>query len=315
MRKRDFDIVPTPEHSDPFKEIRDQVKTFEPSDLLYYVTLLGTLPGNEIKCTMLETLFKVIISTRKKKFKNSKLNKEDIERLLENLKTNYDWKLFEDFTPTQLFDYPAIWILGKRYNVFSGPEDRSYEFWKELISDYFPIRDAFQTKGYDPVEIIEDILTLETALVSLIRKHATELCEIDKLTFPSSELFKSWKHTINEWYQNSPNKTFYERHSVKLGRKINSQHLVEQTPYETLYKIFAISFEQCIVPNFQHNLFDFLNTIFLSDFKDLKKQNPSLSYDTSQRLYTSLVKILRSENNFTRLVYSLLYTSPSPRDS
>ena len=102
-----------PESSDPIKEIRDQVKKFEPSELLYYTTLLGALPGNEIKCIRLETLFKIIISTRQKKFKNSTFYKKDVEKLLNSLEPICAWDLLEDYTPTELLNYPAIWILGK----------------------------------------------------------------------------------------------------------------------------------------------------------------------------------------------------------
>ena len=236
--------------SDPVKEIRDQVKAFEPSELLYYVTLLGALPGNEIKCIRLETLFKIIISTRKIKFKNHIFRKEDAEKLLNSLKTFHPWKFLEDFIPIQLFDYPAIWILGKRYNVFSGPQDRAYEFWKELVSDYLPVRDAFHAKGYDPVKIIEEILSLETTLVSLIRKHENDFRKVDDLLTPSAELFKSWKYTLNEWYLHSPNKAFYEQHSVRLGKKINHRRLIEQEPIETICRSFAIRFDHCVVPSF-----------------------------------------------------------------
>ena len=43
------DTTKPSEFSDPIKDIRDQVKQFDPYDLLSYVTLLGALPGNEIK--------------------------------------------------------------------------------------------------------------------------------------------------------------------------------------------------------------------------------------------------------------------------
>ena len=287
----------TPKSSDPIKEIRDQVKKFEPSELLYYTTLLGSLPGNEIKCVRLETLFKIIISTRQKKFKNSTFHKEDVKTLLNSLESFTTWDFFEDYIPTELLDYPAIWILGKRYNVFSGPQDRAHEFWKELISDYFPIRSEFHVKGYDPVEVIKEILSLETTLVSLIRQHKKKLYKVGGLSIPSPKLFESWKHVINEWYNNSPNKTFYEQHSVRLGRKINYKCLVEREPLETICRHFAINFDHCLVPIFQHNLFDFLDILFLSDFKYLKNQNTSLSYDTSSRLRRRLLKLFPDERN------------------
>ena len=286
----------TSEFSDSFKKIRDQVKEFDPYDLLSYITLLGALPGNEIKCVRLETLFKIVISTRQNKFKNSEFDEEGIKKLLSDLDSLYNWPLLEDFVPTPLFDYPAIWILGKRYSIFSGPQDRAYEYWKELVSDYFPVRNEFLVKGYDPIEIIEEILSLETDLVSLIRKHKDDIHKAGDMLIPSSELIELWKCTINEWYQNSPNQTFYEQHSVRLGRRIDHAHMIEPEPLETIYKFFSVRFVHNAVLTFQHDIFGFLNTLFLKDFKDLKDQKPSLLYDTSCRLLRNLSKLFPIEN-------------------
>ena len=276
--------------SNLIEEIRAQIKEFDPCDLLYYITLLGALPGNEIKCVRLETLFNIIISTRQNKFKNLEFQKEKIKKILSDLDAHYNWNLLEDFTPIQLFDYPEIWILGKKYSIFSGPQDRTYEFWKELISDYFPVRGAFRVKGYDPVEVIKEILSLETTLVGLIRKHKDELYKVGDMMFPSCRLFKSWKFTINEWYKHSPNKDFYDRHSVKLGKKISYADLIEPKPLQTI-GFFSVRFARQAVPIFQHNIFTFLNILFLADFKDIKNQSPSLSYDTSNRLLKNLLKL------------------------
>ena len=286
----------TSNFSDPFKQIRDQVKEFDPYDLLSYITLLGALPGNEIKCVRLETLFKIVISTRQNKFKNSEFDGKRIKKLLSDLDSLSNWPLLEDFVPTPLFDYPAIWILGKRYNIFSGPQDRAYEYWKELVSDYFPIRKEFLVKGYDPIEIIEEILSLETDLVSLIRKYKDDIHKAGDMLIPSSELIESWKYTINEWYQNSSNQTFYEQHSVRLGRKIDHAHMIEPELLETIYRFFSVRFVHNAVPIFQHDIFGFLNTAFLKDFQDLKNQKPSLSYDTSDRLLKNLSKLFPIEN-------------------
>ena len=283
----------TPKFSNPVEEIRDQVKKFDPCELLYYITLLGALPGNEIKCARLDALFKITISTRQKKFKNSGLREEKIEKMLSDLGALYDWSVLEDFTPTPLFEYPEIWVLGKKYNIFSGPQDRAHEFWKELIADYFPVREVFRVKGYDPGEIIKEILSLETTLVGLIRKHKDELYKVGDMMFPSCRLFKSWKFTINNWYQHSPNKDFYEQHSVGLGKKINYENLIDTDFLETT-KFFFVRFTHRAVPIFQHNIFSFLNITFLTDFKDIKNQNPSPSYDTSNRLYRSLSKLFPS---------------------
>ena len=59
-----------PQITDPVKIIRDRIKEFEPYEILSYVALLDALPGNENKFVRLETLCKVILSTRQKKFKN-----------------------------------------------------------------------------------------------------------------------------------------------------------------------------------------------------------------------------------------------------
>ena len=284
----------TSEFSDPFKQIRDQVKGFDPCDLLYYITLLGALPENEIKCVRLETLFKIVISTRQRKFKNYEFDEEVTKKLLNDLGSLPDWYAYEDFDPTPLFDYPEMWVLGKKYNIFSGSEDRSYEYWKELVLDYFPIREAFLVKGYDPVDVIKDVLSLQTTLVSLIRQHKDDICKVGDMSFPSSELFESWKCTINDWYQNSPNRDFYEQHSVKLGRNIDHAHMIELEPLETMCKFFSIRFTHNAVPIFQHNIFSFLNILFLRDFKDLKNQKPSLSYDTSDMLYRCLSKLFQT---------------------
>ena len=147
------------------------------------------------------------------------------------------------------------------------------------------------------MEIIKEILFLETTLVSLIRQHKKKLHKVGGLSIPSPELFESWKHAISKWYNNSPNKLFYERHSVRLGKKLNYDCLVEREPLETICRYFAINFDHCIVPIFQHNLFDFLDILFLSDFKYLKTQNASLSYDTSSRLRKRLLKLFPYERN------------------
>ena len=280
--------------TDPVRIIRDQVKQFDPHDLLSYITLLGTLPGNEDKYVQLDTIFRIIISTRQKKFKNSEFDPDDIIKLLDDMDSNFYCEPPIVSIPTSIFDYPQVWILGKRYHIFPGPRSLAYDYWQELVTDYFPIRKAFDVKGYDPINIIEDVLSLQSRLVSVIRKHRDSISEIRGTHIPSPELFESWKRAINEWYQHSPHKSFYDQHSVTLGRKINSNDLFDHDPIHTICQFFSISFAPKTAPIFQYDLLSFLSLVFLNDLKSLRKQNPLLLYDTFGALSRNLSKLFPS---------------------
>ncbi len=284
-----------PQITDPVKIIRDRIKEFEPYEILSYVALLDALPGNENKFVRLETLCKVILSTRQKKFKNLEFGKDDIAQLLDDLDSFHDWSPLEDVIPVSLLDHPGVWLLGRRYHIFTGIEYRFSDFWRQLISDMYPVRKSFHAKGYDPIHIIEDILSLQSRLVSVIYEHKDSISKIGDVSVPSPELFESWKHTINQWYQQTPHQSFYAQHSVSLGRKMD-QSLITEPDLLTPSTFFSVDIAGRTVLIFQRGLLNCLSALFLDDFKSLHQQNPSLLYDSSDVLLRHLSKLFLSEN-------------------
>lgn len=286
------------ESSDPIKDIRDFVKKFNPVQMLNYLSVTAALPKNEIYCLRLETLFKIIISIRVKKFQNNELDDSSIDELLQKLETLQNWQMLEDFTPISLFDYPSIWILGKKYEIISGLQDRAYEYWKELVSDYFPIREKFSEYGYDPIVVIDEILTLQTKLIKFLKSQNVTYRKSGSLSVPSFELVQEWENIFIDWYDQTSCKIFLESHSVSFGRALPISKLVEQEPVDTLYKFYSLNVGDSTIPIFQHCVFGFLNSLFIKHFKELHEQNNDIHFDTKTRIYNKLIKLFNSQNIF-----------------
>lgn len=268
--------------------LKEFIKKFEPEELLNFVVILSSLPENRLHIVRFETLFKLIASIPEHEFNKSKLTENHSITMLEKLAEFTDWSPVEDYVPISILDYPPLWILGKRFRVFSGVQDRTYEYWKDLIAYYFPLRDVFVDKlGYDPIQLILDLLEFHNKLFSLIeRKHVSNKT-VNGIYLPHPELIESWKKISLEWYKKTTWQSLLASKSIQLGN-LSFKEVIETEPIESLYKICGINFTKSQLMIFPHCIQGFVSYMLNEDLQKLGDISNEVIYNTQSRIYREL---------------------------
>jgi len=248
------------------EELKSEILKCNPAELLQIISIMGSLPQNKEKIPRLETLFKLITSLSKDEFQNNEFDASYLENILLKLSQIHSWDFIEDYEPVSVLDYPPVWILGKRYRVFPGPNDRAYEYWKQTIRYYFDIKEEFVEKyGYNPVSIIQQLLELQTKLVEVIEKNHLECEIINDLFVPTSQLITQWSEIIKKWKESIDLK-FYNEQNIDFG-ELEIQNLIEPEPVDSIYKFFSVGDKQ--IPIFPHTFHGFLSTKLTNDHNEI----------------------------------------------
>lgn len=251
------------------EELKDEILKFNPSELLQIISIMGSLPQNKEKIPRLETLFKLIVSLPKDEFQNKKLEEIHLQNILLKLSEITTWDYIEDYDPVSVLDYPPVWILGTRYRVFPGPNDRAHEYWKQLIRYYFDIKDEFVEKfGYNPVSAIQQLLELQTMLVDTIEENHLDCKKIGDLYLPTLQLITEWEKIIQKW-RDAVDLTFYNEQSIEFG-EVEIQNLVEPEPLDSIYKFFSVGEKSISI--FPHTFHGFLSTKFANDHHQISAE-------------------------------------------
>ena len=135
-------------------ELKNILKQFKPDQLLNFITLIITIPGNAKYSGRFEFLFKLIISIPNNEFNFKILKNDDIDIILKKL-DDFGFDINENDNIIDSNDQPSLWILGKKYKMLSGQLMRAYESWKDLVSECEPLRNKFECiVGYTPISIM-----------------------------------------------------------------------------------------------------------------------------------------------------------------
>lgn len=268
--------------------LKNEILEWDSSELLQIIVIAGSLPQNNVKIPRLETLFRLIISLPENEFKKNKFDMKSLETILAKLDQICSWEYIEDYYPISVLEYPGVWILGKRYRIFPGSNDRAYEYWKDLIRHYFDLRQEYVVRfNYDPVVIIQQILSLQTKLVEVIEKNHTSCKIINELYLPTKGIISQWQEIIQEWKKES-NLKFFEKYEICCG-DIEFKKNFEIEPIENIYKFFSISNNTSII--FPHAFHDFLSTEFIKNQNKIKKEiQEKIIKNSKYYLYKKLQK-------------------------
>jgi hypothetical protein len=282
---------------DPASRLIQFSKRFDPVILLNYVSLTSSLPLNDLYQIRFETLFKIIMSIPSAEFRKETFTDNNACQLLTLLEGLTDWDPVEDIQPVSVLDYPAIWIMGKRYRIIPGALHRAHEYWKNLVAYYQPLQALFQKlHNYDPIQIIISVLELETELHSFIEKNKELYRQEGKVLAPPVSLTNEWKQILDYWYNRCPSKTFIGNHSVAMGA-ITISELIELHPESTLFRHFSIIANDCTVLTAPHCFIFVLQQVFEKDLAKIKPECSEVVTHTAQlRLFRALASLFKVNN-------------------
>lgn len=278
--------------NDKIEELKLEILKCEPRKLLELVSIICSLPQNREKIPRFETLFKLIVSLPDEKFQKNTTDETQIRTIFLKLDQIYLWNMIEDYNPTSVLDYPPLWILGERYRIFPGPNDRAYEYWKDLVRYYFDIRESFVEKfHYDPIIIIQQILALETDLVKIIEKNHSHCRLVDDIYFPTTELISEWEEIFNKWKQCNTSE-FYKKYNITFG-ELRDFELIEIEPVDSIYKFFSIKDSSFVFP---HTFHGFLSSAFTNDHDKIKTElEPQIAKNLKYHLKKKLTLFFRKD--------------------
>ena len=277
--------------SDFPQEFKDEIIKYSPDDLIEWILVTSALPGNAENLVRLETLAKLVISMKESDFQNNNLSQENFANILGSLDGLWSWSSVEDFVPCSMEEYPPLWILGKRYRILPGLQDRVYEYWKHFVHYYYPLSENFKEQlHYDPVEIVPEILELHDKVFNFLKSNSNRLLYSHSLFIPSEELKSNFINLVNEWFSNTSQREFFEKNSVKLG-DISGFPIVEPEPYDSIYKTLFVKIQEKYIPIFLHCQYGSLYTIVANDCKQIPNVSDLIQEMAHNRVYKKLIKV------------------------
>lgn len=163
-----------PPGTDPYREIRDIVKAFDPADLVRHVMLMAVAPGNERHTVGLELVLKVILSTRAKKFQNGPVTQDGLDRLLgamHRIMVGYE----PEYDAGQGFEPVVFRMRGRPYRVLVGRMGHVRYYFDNMMHSVYPVRERFaEVNGFDPVDAICGMLGVQSRVADLVNPAGAE---------------------------------------------------------------------------------------------------------------------------------------------
>ena len=273
------------------ENLKNYLKKFDPDTILNFVTLTSGLPGNEIFGNRLELLFKIILTIPETEFKYEKLDDDSIDHVLLKIGEMQYWKRLENYHVTSTIDYPPIWILGKKYAMMAGIQMRAYENWKDIVAEYYPLKEQFHVKfNYEPITVIEDSLELQTHLFNFVIKSIEKCRKSSDLLIPPLMMVLEWKKIIDEWRTHSKYTAFFNSNVIQMGLNIETEKLITIEDRETFFKFHAVKMNSSLVVIPQHFIHEFLKYKFNLDVRSVKSEfSEEIWRNTHSRLYHKLL--------------------------